>query len=104
MQRVRSGPASRGLVGRSAESRLLHDRLDAGLAVAVVGEAGVGKTALLRAVAGERGTAVYEGCGLSMLSWRPYLSVTRALGQPPPDVDPKAAAAFVAEQVGDGVL
>ena len=74
------------------------------LTVVVTGEAGVGKTALLRAVAAESGRPVFEGGALSTLSWMSHLALDRALGRPVLVGDAPAVAADVEAAVGDGVL
>ncbi|MDT7575174.1 MAG: hypothetical protein QOH17_1507 [Pseudonocardiales bacterium] len=69
----------------------------------VSGEAGIGKTTLLREVAAASGRPVLEGGGLATLSWMTYLPLRRALGS---DVsgDPTAVADVVEAAVGAGVL
>src|SRR6185437_13503268 len=68
------------LVGRVAELKLLADCLAEGRPTVLVGEAGVGKTAALRATAAGTGRRVFEGGGLSTLSWMEYLPLRRAVG------------------------
>ncbi|MBE7188454.1 LuxR C-terminal-related transcriptional regulator [Jatrophihabitans endophyticus] len=91
-------------VGRQAEL----DRLSALLAddapVVVLGEAGVGKTTVLRAAAAGSGRAVREGGALSTLAWRDYLTLERALGRPMVVGDGTAVAADVEQEIADGVL
>lgn len=72
--------------------------------VVVSGEAGIGKTTLLRTVAAESGRPVLEGGGLATLSWMTYLPLRRALGRDVADGDPTAVAADVETTVGAGVL
>jgi DNA-binding CsgD family transcriptional regulator/tetratricopeptide (TPR) repeat protein len=72
--------------------------------LAVVGEAGIGKTTLLRAAAHRSGRAVFEGFGLASLTWMAYLPLARALGERPPAGDSSFVADWAAERVGDGVL
>jgi DNA-binding CsgD family transcriptional regulator len=92
------------LLARAAELAALEGRLARNASVALLGPAGIGKTALLREVAAGSGRATFEGGGLSTLSWLPHLPLARALGRSPPPGDAAAVAAFVAEVVGDGVL
>lgn len=92
------------LVGRDAEAARLAEALAADRPVVVTGEAGVGKTSLLRAVAAASGRVVREGGALSTLAWLDYLAVERALGHPPASSDAAAVAAEVEREVGPGVL
>ncbi|GAA3827173.1 helix-turn-helix transcriptional regulator [Nocardioides panacisoli] len=86
------------LVGRSEPARALVDQLaERAWPVVLYGEAGVGKTALVRAALGGRGYR--EGGCLATLSWSPYLPLRRAFG---PDLDPETwdgDAEYVAEAV-----
>jgi MoxR-like ATPase len=66
------------LVGRESELSLLAERIAERRAFAVLGEAGVGKTALVRAAAERTGKRLYEAGALATLSWLPYLSLRRA--------------------------
>ena len=47
---------------------------------------------------------VFEGGALSMMVWREYFALERALGRPVNGVDPAAVATDVHITVGDGVL
>ena len=89
-------------MGRTRELAALA-RLDRERPLVLVGEAGIGKTALIRA-ATARERDVHEGGGLASLSWKAFLPVARALGAQPPEGDSAAAAHWVVEAVGDGVL
>jgi DNA-binding CsgD family transcriptional regulator len=82
----------------------MGDRLGQRRPVVVVGEAGVGKTALLRAAASASGRRVHEGGGLATLSSLSYLPVIRALGREPRGGDHAAIAEDVARRVNGGVL
>ncbi len=64
----------------------------------MTGEAGVGKTSVIRAATLEE--KVVEGGALSTLSWIPYLALTRALEREPVGHDPWAVAAEVMSHVG----
>lgn len=92
------------LVGRERELAQLRDRLERGDTVVLLGEAGVGKTALLRAAAAACGRRVHEGGGLATLSWLPYLPVERALGRKLPVGDSAWVASEIEREVADGVL
>jgi DNA-binding CsgD family transcriptional regulator/tetratricopeptide (TPR) repeat protein len=94
----------RVLVGRDEELARLAEALAGDAPVVVVGEAGVGKTTLLRAGAAASGRDVFEGGALSTLSWLAYLAVERAVGRRLPSGDPVAVAAEIEAAVGPGVL
>jgi len=94
------------LIGRDQELALLRERLGRGMAVAVVGEAGIGKTALLREACASIGRPVFEGGALSSLSWMPYLPIERAFGVPMAMAleDPEGVAADIRHRLGSGTL
>ena len=92
------------LVGRQEELALLRERVERGRSVALVGTAGVGKTALLRETARRSGREVFEGGGLARLAWLSYLPLARALREPLPLGDEATVAAFVRERIDDGLL
>jgi DNA-binding CsgD family transcriptional regulator/tetratricopeptide (TPR) repeat protein len=92
------------LLGRDAELALLAERAESGLPVALLGEAGVGKTTLARAAAGQSRGTVFEGGGLSTLSWVPYLALSRAVGVDFPAGDDLYIAKEVEARVASGVL
>jgi DNA-binding CsgD family transcriptional regulator len=94
----------RVIVGRDAEFARLAALLAEDRAAVVVGEAGVGKTTLLRAVCAAGGRPVAEGGALSTLAWMQYLPLERALGRPVRPGDTTAVAADVEAAVGSGVL
>lgn len=91
-------------VGRRTELERLAGLLADDVPVVVVGEAGVGKTTVLRAAAAATGRRVLEGGALSTLSWLDYLALERAVGRSMRNGDPIAVAADVEEDVGDAVL
>jgi len=68
------------LLGRDAEIARLEALLGEGRPVAVVGEAGIGKTSLIRAAAQRAGLEVREGGALATLTWTPFLALRRAVG------------------------
>jgi DNA-binding CsgD family transcriptional regulator/tetratricopeptide (TPR) repeat protein len=92
------------LHGRRAELRMLVDRLDAGRSTVIVGEAGVGKTALISAAAAVSPRRCLRGGALATLSWMPYLPIKRALGRAVCEGDTIRVAADVHAAVGDGIL
>jgi DNA-binding NarL/FixJ family response regulator len=92
------------LLGRARELAALDKRLVQAQPVVVVGEAGIGKTTLLREAARSSGRRVFEGGGLATLSWHSYLPVARALGTPVSAGDPIAVATDVVTTVNGGAL
>jgi DNA-binding CsgD family transcriptional regulator len=92
------------LVGRQRELALLGERIACDRSVALVGTAGVGKTALLREAARTSGREVFEGGAFANLAWMSFLPLARALREALPRGDDPAVAAFVHERVGDGLL
>jgi DNA-binding NarL/FixJ family response regulator len=92
------------LLGRSKELGALERWLRGGRPVVVVGEAGIGKTALLRAAAAATGRPVFAGGALATQAWQPYLPLVRALGRRPRGADAAAVAADVVATIGGSVL
>ena len=98
-----SEPEADRLLGRTDEVARLVPLLTGERPVGVVGEAGIGKTTLVRAAALAAGRALREGGGFATLSWMPYLPLRRAvdgLGMG----DPAEVAALVEERVGPDLL
>ena len=83
------------LFGRESELQALASRLEQGSPVVVLGEAGIGKTAAVRAAAEAAGVRLREGGALSTLSWMPYFPLERAFGRKLQGGDP----AYVAQEV-----
>jgi DNA-binding CsgD family transcriptional regulator len=92
------------LVGRESELSLLAERIERRRAIAVLGEAGVGKTALVRAAAERAGKLLYEAGALATLSWLPYLPLRRAFGREFEDGDAAYVASEVEREVGSALL
>ena len=69
----------------------------------MVGEAGIGKTTLIRTAVRKSGRKLFEGGGFGTLSWMPYLALRRAVERGLGG-DPAAVAALVEQQVGPDVL
>lgn len=92
------------LVGRETELRLLSTLLAEGRRPVLYGEAGVGKTALARAIAPACGRRLLEAGALGTLSWLPYLPLRRLLGHDPLGADAAHVAREVDEAVGAGIL
>lgn len=92
------------LIGRDEDVEAITTLLGRGLPVAVAGDAGIGKTAVTRAVAaGSRQRASFGG-GLATLAWSSFLPLARALRLPLPGGDRITAANFVVQRVGGGLL
>lgn len=89
------------LVGRAAPADELLERLGGGGRVVLYGEAGVGKTALVRAVLAGRGYR--EGGCLATLAWSPYLPLRRAFGRDLPDETWTGDAEYVATAVAEAL-
>jgi DNA-binding CsgD family transcriptional regulator/tetratricopeptide (TPR) repeat protein len=99
---VTEGPdAGSRLYGRDDEVARIRRHVERRVPVVVSGEAGIGKTALIRVAVGEQRL---EGGGFATLSWLDYFPLTRALGRPLPAGDAAFVAATVAAEVGDRVL
>ncbi|MGH8861232.1 MAG: LuxR C-terminal-related transcriptional regulator [Jatrophihabitantaceae bacterium] len=96
--------ADGAVVGRERECAQLAEWLGEDRPTVVIGEAGVGKTTLLRAAASAGGRRCAEGGALSTLSWMQYLPLERALGRAVRDGDETAVAGEVEAAVGSGVL
>ncbi|MGO9973289.1 MAG: LuxR C-terminal-related transcriptional regulator [Solirubrobacteraceae bacterium] len=92
------------LLGRDAEIEWLGGQLRDGPPVAVHGELGIGKSALIRAAAAADGRRVLVGGGLASLAWSSYLPLVRAIRVPLPSGDRAIVAAYVAHRVRDGLL
>ena len=90
-------------VGREREAELLLRRFGERQAVAVLGEAGVGKTTLIREAAARAGWTLLEAGALATLSWLPYLPLRRAFGREF-EGDAAYVAAAVEESVGEAAL
>jgi DNA-binding CsgD family transcriptional regulator len=91
------------LVGRDREVELLLQRFREGRVVAVLGEAGVGKTTLTREAAAQAGWKLLEAGGLATLSWLPYLPLRRAFGHQF-EGDAAYVAAAIEEALGGAAL
>ncbi|UUY06015.1 ATP-binding protein [Svornostia abyssi] len=93
------------LIGRARELERVTDALAAGRPVLIIGEPGIGKTALARAGAQALvPPRIWEGGGIATLDWMSYLPFRRALGLPLPDGDASVVADFLADQAEDGLF
>jgi DNA-binding CsgD family transcriptional regulator len=91
------------LVGRESELALLVGRFGEGTPVVVLGEAGVGKTTLVRSAAEQAGRRLVEAGALSTLSWLPYLPLRRAFGHEF-EGDAAYVGTTVEAELGDALL
>ncbi len=98
-----TAPGDGALIGREADLDQLVRSIRADRTIAIVGEAGIGKTTLVRAAASTAGRVLYEGGGFGTLAWMPYLAIRRAAGVPIAG-DPEVVAARVERLVGPDVL
>lgn len=91
------------LLGRDRERDRLVAAIEADRSVAVVGEAGIGKTSLVRAAVAATDRRLLEGGGFATLRHSPALALRRALDVPILG-DDAAIAASVERRVGPDVL
>ncbi len=91
------------LVGRDPERRRIAEAIASDRPLAVAGEAGIGKSTLLRAVALEAGVPIWAGGGFATLVEQPYLALGRAVGSPFSG-DPARVAAEIERRVGPDTL
>jgi DNA-binding CsgD family transcriptional regulator len=94
----------RVLFGREADLTSLLSAVGGRAPAGVVGEAGIGKTSLLTAVAAASGLQTCRGGGLATLCDIPYLSLERAVGRSLADEHLEAVVEAVAAAVSDGLL
>jgi DNA-binding CsgD family transcriptional regulator len=92
------------LHGRDAELAALGAALAEQRPYVLVGEAGIGKTSLLRAAATASTRGIVETGGLATLRWVPRFVLARALGRTELVGDLENAAGLVERAVGGGVL
>jgi DNA-binding CsgD family transcriptional regulator len=100
----RQAPLETHLVGRDSDLLRATTLMAESRPIAVMGAAGVGKSALLRAASDARGRTTYAGVCLRSLAWMPLLPLTHALGHEVVQDDPDAVAAAIAREIGDGTL
>ena len=92
------------LLGREVEVQWLAGQLHDGRSVAVHGELGIGKSAVIRAEAAADGRRALIGGGLASLAWSSYLPLVRAIRVPLPAGDRAVVAAYVAHRVRGDLL
>ncbi len=98
-ERARTSASNAALFGRGPELAGLRASVSRCGAIVLVGEAGIGKTSLLRATV--EGSAARIGGCLGILSFIPYLAISRAVG-PLSTEDPALVARDVVQRVGPG--
>jgi DNA-binding CsgD family transcriptional regulator len=91
------------LIGREAELAALATALDGDRATVLVGEAGIGKTALVRAVATRLDRTTREGGAFATLRGTPYIALRRAVDAALQG-DPSAVAAQLEQRIGPDLL
>lgn len=96
------GPTS-ALFGRDDEIERVSASMGSDRSIAVVGEAGIGKTSLVRTAALASAIRLHEGGGFATLADTPFLAIRRALGTTLMG-DPARVAAAVERHVGPDVL
>lgn len=105
MRGIHEGPLpAHDLLGRDEDLARLGGLLDADVPIVILGEAGVGKTSLVRAAIRATGRRAFEGGGFGTLAWVPLFAIERALGRPLPGADAAFAARELVRTVGDGIL
>jgi DNA-binding NarL/FixJ family response regulator len=82
----------------------VQQAIDAGRAVAIVGPAGIGKTALARAALSSLGLPYRAGSAVDFMQSRPFLPLARIVGRPLRPGDGAAVAEEVRSVVGNAVL
>ncbi len=92
------------LVGRDEDLVLVTGHLAADRAVLIVGEGGIGKTALLRTAASLDGRPAHRVVALESLRWKEYGPLSPALGGEALTGDIEAVAAAVEAAVGPDLL
>ncbi len=98
-------PTTDLIIGRDADIARVSQAVTAGQPLLIVGEPGIGKTALARAGVRASGiTRVWEGGGITTLDWVSYLPYRRALGLPLPDGDATVVADFIADHAEQGAF
>jgi hypothetical protein len=95
--------SSSNLIGREEERDRLVAAIEADRSVAIIGEAGIGKTSLVRAAVAGTDRRVLEGGGFATLRHSPLLALRRALDVPLVG-DEGAIAATIERRVGPEVL
>lgn len=95
--------ADADLIGRELELQRLVAAFEGDRSMAVAGEAGIGKTSLIRAAAGRAGRRVQEGGGFATLQHVPLLPIRRAIDAPLTG-DHASVAAVVEQRIGPDML
>ena len=96
-------PGAETLIGRDAELAALVASIEGDRSVVIVGEAGIGKTAIARAAVSVAGRTLYEGGAFATLRELPYLALRRGVDSALAG-DAAAVAGIVERIVGPDVL
>jgi DNA-binding CsgD family transcriptional regulator len=91
------------IVGRADELAAVAAAIHGDRSIVLLGEAGIGKTAVARAAAAASGRTLRDGGAFATLAWVPYLALERAVGQPLAG-DPAAVAGQVEAVIGPDLL
>ena len=100
---IRAMTVGSPLIGREAELAALATALDGDRATVLVGEAGIGKTALVRAVATRLDRTMREGGAFATLRGTPYFALRRAVDAALRG-DPATVAARLEHRIGPDLL
>src|SRR5689334_14756198 len=92
------------LLGRDSELRAVLGAAQRRRPVAVVGQAGVGKTAVLHEACSKLGQRAFVGGGVAALRDTAYIALSRALRQPISCGEYASVAQLVLTAVAGGVL
>jgi DNA-binding CsgD family transcriptional regulator len=95
--------ATAALIGRDVQLGALMAAIRADRHIAVVGEAGIGKTTLIRTAIAASGRLAHEGGAFATLSRHPYFALSRALDRPLAG-EPGHVATSVERVVGPDLL
>ncbi|MBJ7331518.1 MAG: hypothetical protein JHC95_16615 [Solirubrobacteraceae bacterium] len=93
------------LFGRAREVTRVAHAVTVGRPVLIIGEPGIGKTALARAGGRAANPAnIWQGGGIATLDWVSYLPFRRALQTEIPNAEPSVVADFLADRADGGVF
>jgi DNA-binding CsgD family transcriptional regulator len=92
------------LIGREREVAAAMEAIEERRRIALVGDAGIGKTSVLNEIAARIARPMYLAPAMRTLAWRSYVGLEAVLRSSLPAGDHAAIAAIVERRVGDGVL